>query len=112
MRFIPDIAAEVPITPDGTLSRVLHRDDRLRLVGFAFDAGQELTEHTAAVPVVIQALTGTLDVTAGGETVRLTPGGWVALAASESHTVVALQPSVLLLTMLHSQHNPLDPHAT
>jgi len=105
MRFIPDIAAEVPITPDGTLSRVLHRDDRLRLVGFAFDAGQELTEHTAAVPVVIQAITGALDVTAGGETVRLTPGGWLTLAASEPHTVFAVGPSVLLLTMLPNPQN-------
>lgn len=100
MKAITDIAASVPIHPDGTLSRVLHSDERIRLVGFSFDSNQELTEHTAALPVVIQAITGMLDVTAGGETVRLVPGGWIALAPAEPHTVMAIEPSVLLLTML------------
>jgi quercetin dioxygenase-like cupin family protein len=106
MRHIPSIAAEVPVSPDGTLSRVLYRDDRLRIVGFSFDEKQELTEHTASIPVILQAITGALDVTAGGETVRLVPGAWMTLAASEPHTVVALEPSVLLLTMLKKGLDP------
>lgn len=105
MNTITDIATALPIHPDGTLSRVLHSDEHIRLVGFSFDAGQELTEHTAALPVVLQTITGALDVTAGGETVRLVPGGWVILAASEPHTVMAIEPSVLLLTMLRSSQN-------
>lgn len=106
MRYIASIAAEVPVSPDGTLSRVLYRDDRLRIVGFSFDANQELTEHTASIPVILQTITGVLDVTASGETVRLVPGAWMALAASEPHTVVALEPSVLLLTMLRKGLDP------
>jgi len=106
MRYIPSIAAEVPVSPDGTLSRVLYRDERLRIVGFSFDEGQELTEHTAAIPVILQTMTGVLDVTASGETVRLLPGAWLTLAASEPHTVVAQEPSVLLLTMLKKGLDP------
>ncbi len=45
--LIPDLASRADIPEAGTLSRVLHNDDRVRLVLFAFDAGQELTEHTA-----------------------------------------------------------------
>jgi quercetin dioxygenase-like cupin family protein len=45
-------------------------------------------------------------VTASGETVRLVPGAWITLAASEPHTVVALEPSVLLLTMLKKGLDP------
>ncbi|MFF4685583.1 hypothetical protein [Streptomyces sp. NPDC001307] len=43
---ISHLAAELPPAEDGTLSRVLYRDDRMRVVGFAFAAGQELTAHT------------------------------------------------------------------
>ncbi|MFA9566008.1 MAG: cupin, partial [Acidimicrobiales bacterium] len=62
-----DIAAEVEIPQDGTLSRVLYKDERIRLVVFAFDAGQELTEHTASVPAVIQVVRGRFDLTLGDE---------------------------------------------
>ncbi|MER6523993.1 hypothetical protein [Streptomyces sp. NPDC001508] len=59
---IQDLAAALPLPKDGTLSRVLYRDDRLRVVGFAFATGQELSEHTSALPVVIQVVQGRLDL--------------------------------------------------
>ncbi|HSL25663.1 MAG TPA: cupin domain-containing protein [Acidimicrobiia bacterium] len=98
--YIPDIAAEVPVPEDGTLSRVLYRDDRVRLVGFAFDVGQELTEHTAAVPVLVQVVTGRFAATVGSDTLTLEPGGWLRMDAHVPHSLRALEPSVMLLTML------------
>jgi len=95
-----DIATEVEIPQDGTLSRVLYQDERLRLVAFAFDAGQELTEHTAAVPAVVQVLRGRLHLTLGAEEVTAEPGAWIRMPAKLPHSVRALEPSVMLLTML------------
>ncbi|MFC9288265.1 cupin domain-containing protein [Streptomyces sp. NPDC057052] len=97
---IADLAAELPVPEDGTLSRVLYRDDRLRVVGFAFAAGQELTEHTSALPVVIQVVRGRLDLTLGEERTQAGPGSWIHLPARLPHTVRATEPSVMLLTML------------
>ncbi len=97
---IPDVRAEVEIPRDGTLSRVLHRDDRLRVVVFGFDAGQELTEHTAAVPAVLQIVSGRFRVTLGEETVELGEGAWVHMPAALPHSLEALEPGVLLLTLL------------
>ena len=97
--FIADLAAEVEIPTEGTLSRVVYKDDRLRLVLFAFDAGQELTEHTAAVPAVIQVLRGRLELGLGDHTVTADSGSWAHLPARLPHSVVALEPSVMLLTM-------------
>jgi quercetin dioxygenase-like cupin family protein len=97
---IPDLTTELPVPEDGTLSRVLYRDDRLRVVGFAFAAGQELTEHTSALPVVIQVVTGRLALDLGGEKTEATPGSWIRLPARLPHTVHATEPSVMLLTML------------
>lgn len=97
---ITDLAAELAVPEDGTLSRVLYRDDRLRVVGFAFAAGQELTEHTSALPVVIQVVQGRVDLVLGEEKTEAKPGSWIHLPARLPHIVHATEPSVMLLTML------------
>ncbi len=97
---IPDVTEILDIPDDGTLSKVLYRDDRIRVVGFAFDAGQELTEHTAAVPAVLQVVSGRFKVTLGDDEVVVGPEAWVHMDAHLQHAVVALEPSVLLLTLL------------
>ncbi|MEU3979310.1 cupin domain-containing protein [Streptomyces sp. NPDC026672] len=105
---IADPVAELPLPEDGTLSRVLYRDERVRVVGFAFAAGQELTEHSSALPVVIQVLRGRLDLVLGEERTTAEPGAWIRLPARLPHTVRAVEPSVMLLTMLSG---PLGPSA-
>ncbi|MXM65351.1 cupin domain-containing protein [Streptomyces sp. HUCO-GS316] len=95
-----DLTADLAVPEDGTLSRVLYRDDRLRVVGFAFATGQELTEHTSALPVVIQVVKGRLDLVLGEEKTEAVPGCWIHLPARLPHSVRATEPSVMLLTML------------
>lgn len=95
-----DVAAEVSIPQDGTLSRVLYKDEQVRLVVFAFDAGQELTDHTAAVAAVVEVVKGRLLLGLGDEQVEIGPGSWVHMPANLSHSVAAIEPSVMLLTML------------
>lgn len=97
---IPDLANEIDIQSGATVSRVLVKDGPVRLVLFALDAGEELTEHTASLPVVLQTVSGVITVSASGEARRLIPGGWLFLEANEPHTVVAEEPSKFLLTML------------
>jgi quercetin dioxygenase-like cupin family protein len=97
---ITDLVDELAVPEDGTLSRVLYRDDRLRVVGFAFAAGQELTEHTSALPVVIQVVRGRLELILGDEKTVATPGSWIHQPARLPHTVRATEDSVMLLTML------------
>lgn len=98
--FLPDVSTEVEVPTDGTLSRVLHRDDRLRLVAFAFDTDQELTEHTASVPAVVQVISGRIEMTLAGDTITMDPGAWLRMDAHLAHSLVALEPTVLILTML------------
>ena len=98
-----DVAGEVEIPADGTLSRVLFKDGPLRLVAFAFDAGQELTEHTASVPAIVQVISGALTVEVGGERHRMGPQSWLFLEAGEPHSVYADEPSQMLLTMIRAR---------
>ena len=98
--LIPDLAARAAVPEQGTLSRVLHQDDRVRLVLFAFDAGQELTEHTASVPALLQVVSGRFRVSTGGDTFEMGPEAWLRLDPHQPHSLLALEPSRLLLTML------------
>jgi quercetin dioxygenase-like cupin family protein len=100
MADVPAIADLVEVAPDSTVSRTVLKAEGVRLVLFAFDEGQELTEHTASVPVLLQALDGRFEITAAGRTVTLGPGGVIHLGTRTPHAVVALAPSRLLLTML------------
>jgi quercetin dioxygenase-like cupin family protein len=100
--FIADLTAEVDIPAEGTLSRAVYKDDAVRLVLFGFDTGQELTEHTASVPAIVQVISGRMTATVGEDTVELLPGSWLHMAPHLPHSVHATEPSVMLLTMLRT----------
>jgi quercetin dioxygenase-like cupin family protein len=100
MTYRAEVGPLVEVAADSTVSRTVLKAEGARLVLFSFDAGQELSEHTAAMPVLLQVLDGRLTVTAAGRSVELTPGGVVHLTSRLPHSVVALEPSRLLLTML------------
>ena len=101
--WIADLAAVAAVPPDGILSRILYKDGTLNVTLFAFDAGQELTEHTAAGPAILQVLDGTARITAGGSTYTAGPGAWLHLPARLPHSVAAQTPLRLLLTLLRDQ---------
>lgn len=98
--FIGDIGAEVEVPTDGTLSRVLHSDEHLRLVAFAFDAGQELTEHASARPIVVQVVSGSIRLGVDNDVHTMGPTSWITLGPNATHSLEALEPSVVLLTLL------------
>lgn len=103
MTDVADLASLIQVNPESTVSRTVLRAEGVRVVLFSFDAGQELTEHTAAMPVLLHVLDGRLDVTAAGRTVELVPGGVIHLGTRCPHSVVAKEPTRLVLTMLDAR---------
>lgn len=95
-----DLLGEVEIPENGTLSRVLYQNDRTRLVLFAFDTEQELTEHRSASAAIVQVVRGHLRFQVGDETHHLEPSSWLYMEANTPHALVALEPTVMLLTLL------------
>lgn len=95
-----DLATEVDIPANGILSRTIHADEQVKVVLFAFDAGQELSEHTASVPAIVQILRGEALITLGEAEHELRPGAWVHMPARLRHALLARTPTVMLLTML------------
>jgi quercetin dioxygenase-like cupin family protein len=100
MEHVEDLGGLIEVAPDSTVSRTVLKAEGARVVLFGFDTGQELTEHTAAVPILLQVLDGRLRVGADGQQVELAPGGLVHIGARVPHEILALLPSRMVLTML------------
>ena len=95
-------AVESLVTPTahGIASRVLARTAAGNITVFAFDAGEELSEHTAPFDALVLTLTGALTLTIGGRAVRTAPQTVVLMPANVPHAVHAMEPSRMLLIML------------
>lgn len=97
---IEDLASLVSVQTDATVSRTVMSQEGGNVVLFSFDKGQELSEHTAAMPVFVQALSGRLTITGNGRSTELVPGGLVYFPTRIPHAVYAEEPSVMMLTMI------------
>jgi quercetin dioxygenase-like cupin family protein len=97
---IASLAEHAEPPPQGILSRTIHQDDQIKGVVFGFDRGQELTEHTASKPALIQIVRGEATLTLGDDTVDAQAGAWVHMPAGLRHAVKARTPMVMLLVLL------------
>jgi quercetin dioxygenase-like cupin family protein len=99
-QFVPELGRELEPPAEGILSRTLHADDRLKVVGFGFAAGEELSEHTAQTPAVMHFLRGEASLTLGDNPHEATAGTWVYLPAQLRHSIRAKTPVAMVLMLL------------
>lgn len=71
-----------------------------KVVAFEFEAGDELREHAARHPVLIQVLRGKVEFTLPDRSLELEPGALLHLTPMLRHAVRALEPTTLTVTML------------
>ena len=95
-----DARASVTVQPGAVVSKVMHRDERLNVTVFGFDSGEGLSEHQAAQEAVVQVLGGRLSFTADGEEFDARPGFWLHMSPGTPHSLVATEPTVMLLTLI------------
>jgi quercetin dioxygenase-like cupin family protein len=67
---------------------------------FAFDRGQELSEHTAPFDAMVQVLDGKAEIRIGNHVYQLDAGQSIIMPANVPHAVKAVQPFKMLLTMI------------
>jgi quercetin dioxygenase-like cupin family protein len=92
-------ADEVAVQPGAVVSKVVHRGDGLNVTVFAFDTGEQLSEHTSARAAVVQVQFGRLRFVVDGEELDLAAGSWLYMAPRSPHSLVATEPTVMLLTL-------------
>ena len=97
---VRDLVHQMESPVDGTLSRTIHQDERLKAVLFHFSAGQELSEHTASTPAIMHFLEGDADVTLGGDVVVASAGTWIHMQAHLAHSIRAKTHVVMLLLLM------------
>jgi quercetin dioxygenase-like cupin family protein len=86
---------------DGAIvSRTLTKGSAGTLTLFAFDAGQELSEHSAPFEAWAHVIDGVGVFTIGGQAVRVEAGQLVLMPANVPHAVRAEQQFKMLLAML------------
>lgn len=100
MTQIENLADLVAYDPERRTSTLAFTAEGVRAVVFAFSAGQELAEHRAPAPILVQALEGELRIAAEGRETVLRPGGILHLGAGVPHSVEADVDSKLLLCIL------------
>jgi quercetin dioxygenase-like cupin family protein len=98
--LLENLAGQVETPRDGTLSRTLYNDDRLKAVLFAFSAGQELSEHTSSMPAVLHFLSGEAEVTLGDDRVAAKRDTWIHMPAGLRHAIKTREPTTMLLLLL------------
>ncbi len=99
---VADLEAMVEVAEQGIVSKAIVENEHHKLIHFTLAAGQELSEHTASVPAVIQILQGRGTVTLGGQAHEGRPGMLFYMPAELKHAVVADEDLVFLLTMFRT----------
>lgn len=96
---LQDIMPEV--MNDSIISRVLLKNEAANVTLFGFDAGQELTEHTASRPAILHFIEGKAEITLGEDCQVATAGTWIYMPARMPHSIRTLEPTRMLLILVH-----------
>jgi quercetin dioxygenase-like cupin family protein len=98
--FLENLANLAPEIPeDSIVSRTFYEDERLKVIFFGFAKGQELSEHTASQPAMLQFLEGEATLTLGKDQYCALAGAWAYMPAMLPHSVKAQTQTLMLLTL-------------
>jgi quercetin dioxygenase-like cupin family protein len=102
---LPEVSRVVDLVSyqeGAVVSRVVVKRDTGNVTLFAFDAGQELSEHTAPFDALVQVLEGEAAITISGRPHRVRTGEMILMPAQQPHSVNAVSRLKMLLTMIRS----------
>ena len=97
---ILDVAALVETQTGSVVSRQITKSEAGNVTLFAFDAGQELSEHTAPFDALVHVLDGQAEIRISGQPFLLQAGQAIVMPANEPHALRAVTPFKMLLTMI------------
>lgn len=88
------------IPADSIVSKTILSNDKVKIVLFGFETGQELSEHTASMPAILHILSGKANLTLGEDSFGTETGAWVYMPPNLPHSIQAKEPVMMLLTLL------------
>lgn len=84
------------------ISRTLVKKPAGTVTAFAFDAGEGLSEHTAAFDALVLVLEGHAEIAITGKPHRVGAGEFLILPANQPHALRAATRLKMLLVMIKS----------
>ncbi|MBM4107983.1 MAG: cupin domain-containing protein [Phycisphaerae bacterium] len=88
-----------PVVPGATVSKPLFSAPEGKVVLFAMDAGQEISEHKAPFAASVHVLDGRLRFAVGADEREMGPHDWLVMPPDAPHRLRALDPSRFVLTL-------------
>jgi len=82
------------------VSRQITKAEGGNVTLFAFDEGQELSEHTAPFDALVHVLEGEAEIKISGKPFLLKAGEAIIMPANQPHAVKAAKKFKMLLTMI------------
>ena len=82
------------------VSRLILKEKGGNVTVFAFDAGQELSEHTAPFDALVNVIEGEVEVMISGAAYRVGSGESIIMPANQPHALKALSRFKMVLTMI------------
>lgn len=95
-----DLVKMVEYQPGSIVSRTLLQVQNGTVTLFAFDEGQELSEHTAPLDALAYILDGEAEITVSGKPHRLAAGQMIIMPANQPHALQAIRRFKMLLVMI------------
>lgn len=82
------------------VSRQITKSESGNATLFAFDQGQELSEHTTPYDALVQVLDGVVEIKISGKPFALKTGQAIIMPANLPHALKAIQKFKMLLVMI------------
>ncbi len=99
----PVVLSGLVETQEGAItSRQILKKDTGNVTIFAFDKGQELSEHTAPFDALVHVLEGTAEITIAGSPSKVAAGEMIVMPATKPHAVKAVEKFKMMLVMIRS----------
>ena len=88
-----------PIVAGATVSRALLNTPDGRVIVFAMDAGQEMSEHRAPFMATVHVLDGCLNFGVDGHQREMRASEWLVMPPNAPHRLRAIEPTRFVLTL-------------
>lgn len=97
---VMDFSEKVGYSPEGIVSKQVIRKEKGNVTLFAFDKGQQLSEHSAPFDALVQVLEGKAEIRINREPYEVNAGQAIIMPANIPHAVMAVGKFKMLLTMI------------
>lgn len=95
-----DVAHMIDYAEGGVVSKELIHNDAGSVTLFSFDAGQQLSEHTAPFDVLLQVVEGEMELSVEGKVNVVKAGEAFVIPNGARHSVSAAKPFKMIITMI------------